>query len=175
MTLQQAARLVKAKPTNIDLVLDRANRRDRMVTKYGIDFQALRDQLSADVESLKGHGFTSIRSKIEKVLDEIPDFSLENVEEGGVLYYEFHVKSGRQFQSVPGFVTSSNPSELGTVFYNTRVPPDGSNLEDLKAAIAGIQDVIEVQSEVVLFDSNAHFDTGWAPIKRQQYGSSHVI
>lgn len=164
--LKSTANIIKAKPTTIDLVGATHELRDRMLTKYqkGIGLS----QMKTDVETIKNHGFTVKRFKLEQM---IPDLEENTILDYGLdinedQYIEVHVKVKftKNMIEVDGFQHSRNPSEETHFFYNARA----RSIEEVKKVREGIQklheshiDVKSIHYEYTVYDSNSEHDAWW--------------
>lgn len=170
--LRQLAKRVKAKPTRIDLYSAEKNQTDRMITKYSNNFDVLKEQAKKDIDKLKKLGFDIVRLKIEA---DTPENRIILDQEG--IYSEIHAKVKEEpkpmtsYQLLFGGGTGlpktgklSKNTVDGAKFVNFRI----KNRNQLHEAIEFLKseqrkgNLISLQNEVVLLDTNPSHDFWWA-------------
>lgn len=161
--LMDAAKLIGAKCTTIDLHRDTQSQRDRMLTKYqtGLETNLMLDC----VAKLQAAGFTVVRYKLEQMFRHIAcvmfmDLSKER-------YGEVHIKTpASQPEIETGFFRiSSNAEEVDYRFYNARLYSAEDKLRFNEAYGMLLESGIEMKSyhvEQVVVDSNLNLDAWWA-------------
>lgn len=158
--LKRAARLVKGKPTPIDLELEAGSRRERMITVHQRGLSTFK--MLSCVRLLTNMGIEVVRYKLEADIEDfapgLPPVSAKN-------YCEFHVRIPVDCAtfSLGGWVRSRNPSKAGYVFLNSRAF-DGKELHTRFHQIEWIQGRVsdtDIHMEWTVFDSNSKQDEDW--------------
>lgn len=155
--LEHISKLVKGKPTSIDLYKDSKSQIDRMITKYHRSLSVLKQRAFSDIEKIQGLGFQVARLKIEEVVPEILESDV-----GKYHYLEGHIKikSNVELKHIDGFILSGNNAKTNTRFYNFRV----RTLEDYHKVVSGfnqIENIVETEFERVILDTNEQHDRWW--------------
>lgn len=161
--LMEAAKMIGAKCTTIDLHRDTQSQRDRMLTKYQGDIDT---KLMLDcVAKLQAAGFKVIRYKLEQMFKHVAcvmfmDLSKEH-------YGEVHIKTTASAPEIETgfFRISSNADEVDYRFYNARLYSAEDKLRFNEAYAMLLESGIEMKSyhvEQVVVDSNLNLDAWWA-------------
>lgn len=161
--LMEAAKLIGAKCTTIDLHRDTQSQRDRMLTKYqaGIETGLMLDC----VAKLQDAGFKVVRYKLEQMFRHVAcvmfmDLSKEH-------YGEVHIKTPASAPEIDTgfFRISSNAEEVDYRFYNARLYTEEDKLQFKKAYDMLLAHNVEIKGyhvEQVVVDSNLNLDAWWA-------------
>lgn len=161
--LTEAAKLIGAKCTTIDLHRDTQSQRDRMLTKYQAGIET--DLMLDCVAKLQAAGFKVVRYKLEQMFRHIAcvmfmDLSKEH-------YGEVHIKTPVSAPEIDTgfFRVSSNAEEVDYRFYNARLYCAEDKLRFNEAYGMLLESGIEMKSyhvEQVIVDSNLNLDAWWA-------------
>lgn len=161
--LMQAAKLIGAKCTTIDLHRDSQSQRDRMLTKYQADIGT--DLMMDCVAKLQTAGFTVVRYKLEQMFKHMAcvlfmDLSKEH-------YGEVHIKTPANAPEIETgfFQISSNAEEVDYRFYNARLYCNEDKLKFEEAYDKLLRNNVEIKGyhvEQVVVDSNLNLDAWWA-------------
>lgn len=161
--LTEAAKLIGAKCTTIDLHRDTQSQRDRMLTKYQAGIKT--DLMLDCVAKLQAAGFKVVRYKLEQMSRHIAcvmfmDLSKEH-------YGEVHIKTPASAPEIDTgfFRVSSNAEEVDYRFYNARLYSAEDKLRFNEAYGMLLESGIEMKSyhvEQVIVDSNLNLDAWWA-------------
>lgn len=161
--LMEAAKLIGAKCTTIDLHRDMQSQRDRMLTKYQAGIET--DLMLDCVAKLQDAGFKVVRYKLEQMFKHIAcvmfmDLSKEH-------YGEVHIKTPASAPEIDTgfFRISSNAEEVDYRFYNARLYSAEDKLRFNEAYGMLLLNGIEMKSyhvEQVVVDSNLNLDAWWA-------------
>lgn len=161
--LMEAAKIIGAKCTTIDLHRDTQSQRDRMLTKYqaGVDTGLMLEC----VAKLQAAGFKVIRYKLEQMFKHMAcvlfmDLSKEH-------YGEVHIKTPASAPEVETdfFRISSNAEEVDYRFYNARLYTNEDKLRFKEAYGKLLLSGTEIKGyhvEQVVVDSNYNLDAWWA-------------
>lgn len=161
--LMEAAKIIGAKCTTIDLHRDTKSQRDRMLTKYQSDLDTT--LMLQCVEKLENAGFNVVRYKLERMFKHVAcvlfmDLSKEN-------YGEVHIKTSASDPEVETnfFRISSNVEELDYRFYNARLYSAEDKLRFNEAYDMLLNSGVQIKGyhiEQVVVDSNLNLDAWWA-------------
>lgn len=161
--LMEAAKLIGAKCTTIDLVKDSFSQRDRMLTKYqkGIDKSLMLECVS----KLKDAGFNVVRYKLERMYRDIDD--IRHISPSKENYGEVHLKTSSSDPEIDTgfFRLSSNVDNLDYRFYNARLYTEEDKVKFGAAYNILLQKGVTVLGyhiEQVVIDSNLNLDSWWA-------------
>lgn len=161
--LVEAAQLIGAKCTTIDLHRETQSQRDRMLTKYQAGIET--DLMLDCVAKLQDAGFKVVRYKLEQMYRHVAcvmfmDLTNEH-------YGEVHIKTPANAPEVnTGFFRiSSNAEEVDYRFYNARLYCAEDKLRFNEAYAMLLESGVEMKSyhvEQVVVDSNYNLDAWWA-------------
>lgn len=151
------SKIIRAKPTSIDLHKDEHIQIDRMLTKYHRCLNTLKNKAKRDIETINAIGYEVIRLKIEEVVSSFTENDIDKY-----VYLEGHikVKSEKDLIPVDGFILSGNNQKTNTKFYNFRI----RNKLDYNRVFTNIHLVegeVEREFERVVYDSNVSHDRWW--------------
>lgn len=162
--IKTAAKLIKGKVTEIDLIIGTDISKDRILTKYqkGRDVQQLFD----DVKLLRSKGYVIDRYKLELMFDNFSDIS--NLKLNDFHYIECHIKVPNTFERrhYEMFALSSNRNNVDYYFYNGRC----RDIKQLNNFIMTFDKIVldasefgnvDVHKEYTVYDSNPNHDRKW--------------
>lgn len=155
--LDKLGKVIKAKPTSIDLYSNTQAQTDRMLTKYHRDLDKLKLMAQRDIKKLQDLGFDVVRLKIEEVVD---IFNLTDVGKYDYLEGHIKVKSDKSLPDIDGFILSGNNQKTNTRFYNFRIR-SAEDYQKVFGNIYLIQNELEREFERVIYDSNVNHDRWW--------------
>lgn len=155
--LIEISKVIKAKPTSIDLYNNRQAQTDRMLTKYHRDLSKLRGMAEKDIAKIISMGYSVVRLKIEEVVDTFTESDVGIYE-----YLEGHikVKSDLSLPNIDGFILSGNNLKSNTRFYNFRIRTK-EDYSKVFSNIHKIYGILETEFERVIYDSNTLHDRWW--------------
>lgn len=176
--LSNYAKLIKGKPTSIDLIIDKEKPfKDRMLTKHQLGHSLL--PLFTDVLTLQKSGAEIARYKLELDLNDIWEDLKQNPENFQMVlseqnYIELHIKVPNDFPLLEKTYKnikigiSKNPKTQNHYFYNLRL----YNQKDLKTGLEFLKKIenigkdlnfppINIHKEYTLFDSHLKHDKNW--------------